>query len=363
MPAIAREQENTPALLNWFTSVNGILTDMVKVEFQVWDISGGLPGSQVFPAVADTWEDVTTGGGHYSTGHYYCYDNANAKGWTPGIAEPLGTHRVKWRWKSSDSAPYQSDSEDFEVLVQSAGSSADTYIGVQDVRDAGLSQADYPDSDVLASIELWQQFLERACRQWFIPRIKVFSVDGNDSDTLHFGVPIVSIEYLKINDRTDELSPTLYRVYSGNDLPDNRKNPCIKLVGPSWNRDIFLAPIVSGQFRFLKGRQNQEIKGIFGYIEPDGSVPGLVKRALLKLVIEKLTCPPGGSASPTPPSVLGFVLEEKTDGHSIRYGSVGEFEKRKLAFSGITQDPEVLDIIKLYRAPIGIATPAHWSYF
>jgi len=28
MPAIARGQENSPSLINWFVTINGILTDM-----------------------------------------------------------------------------------------------------------------------------------------------------------------------------------------------------------------------------------------------------------------------------------------------------------------------------------------------
>ena len=366
MPAIAREQENTPSILNWFTTINGTLTDMYAVEFQIWDITGGLPGTVVFPTPGDdsAWEDVTSGVGHYSVGHYYAYDNTGVVGWTPGIGEPIGTHRIKWRWKASAAAPYQSDSEDFEVLSQSGGSSADWYISLQDVRDAGLLEATYPDADVIAAIEMWQQFIERACRQWFNPRTMILQVDGTNSDALHFGVPIISIDYLKINNRADEMETTYYEVYSGNQLPDDRGNPRIKLIGPDHHRDIYLAPVVTGRLKFRKGRRNQEIKGTFGYVEPDGSTPKMIKRALLKLVIEKLTTPVystgGGGSSP---SLLGIVLSEETDGHKRKYGYPGgQLTPRRSGLSGITQDPEILDIIKLYRAPLGVASPAHWSY-
>jgi hypothetical protein len=219
----------------------------------------------------------------------------------------------------------------------------------------------YPDATVIAAIEMWQQFLERACRQWFNARSRIFSVDGNDSDTLHFGVPIISLEYLKINACTDALDVGLYKVYSGNTYPDDRGNPCIKLIGPDYQRDIFVAPVTSGRLKFRKGRQNQEVKGIFGYVESDGSTPKMIKRALLLLVTEKLVTPvvPSGGILP----ILGSILSESTDGHSISYGSITDgFATRRPGLSGMTQSLEVLDIIKLYRAPLGIATPAHWTY-
>jgi len=362
MPALARGQINTPSIVNWFTTINGNLTDMFEVGFQIWDISGGLPGTQVFPSVPDSWETITDSPGHYSVGHYYAYDNLNAHGWQPGLAEPIGTHRAVWRWKASVSSPYQSGAEDFEVLVESHGGTADWYISVQDVRDAGLSETDYPEPTVIAAIELWQQFLERACRQWFNLRSLIFSVDGNDSDTLHFGVPIVSIEYLKLNNGSDPLSTDMFRIYSGNTYPDDRGNPCIKLVGPDFTRDIFVQPITGGRMKFRKGRKNQEIKGIFGYVESDGSTPKMIKRALLLLVTEKLVQPFVPTAGLLLP-VLGSVLSETTDGHSISYGSlIDGFSPRRPGLSGITQNVEVLDIIKLYRAPLGIASPANWTY-
>lgn len=364
MPALAREQENTPSILNWFITVNGILTDAYEVGFQIWDISGGLPGTQLFPAISGEWETVTDTAGAFGVGSYYAYDTASVKGWTPGIAEPLGTHRIKWRWKITASAPYQSDAEDFEVLVQSAGGTADTYIQVADIRAEGLSDTDYSDEKVLSYIETWQAFLERACRQWFVPKSMILEVDGNDSDTLFFGVPIISVDYLRINGSPDDLLAILYKVYSGRSpMQDDRRNPRIALTRSNEWMDIYTAPLVCGEPKFKKGRKNQVVKGIFGFTEEDGGTPKLIKRALTKLVVEKLTTPIySASSGIAAPPIISSVLEEKTDGHSIKYGSIVPFKDRKLGLSGMTADPEVLDIIKLYRAPFGVATPAHWSY-
>ena len=363
MVAIARGQENTTSLINWFISVNCVLTDAFEVGFQVWDISGGLPGTQVFPATPGDWEVVTDAPGKFSVGSYYAYDNGNAQGWTPGIAEPLGTHQIKWRWKITAGSPYQSNLEEFEVLVESAGSSADYYCSVQDVRDAGVTEAQADDAAVLASIKLWQQVLDRACRQWFNYKTLTLTFDGNDSDTIFFGVPIVQITSLKINDDTADLATTLYKVYSGRETwPDDRRNPRIKLVRNTTN--IF-SGYTDNQMMFRRGRQNQVVSGIFGYTESDGTTPEPIRHALCRLVTQKLLSPavPTASSPLTYPPILGPLLEEWTDGHKVKFAQAGgQVNKRRSGLTGLIQDPEVLDIITLYRAPVGVATPTDWRF-
>lgn len=362
------------------------------------------------------------------------------------------------------------------------------YITIQKVRDEGVTVAIAADSKVSDYIKTWQAILERVCRQWFESKTLTLKVNGNDSDTLFFGVPIISIEHLKINGSSTALDSSLYKVYSANGVLDDKKNPKISLIGPDSYQDIFAAPVVAGRLKFRKGRQNQEVKGAFGYIETDvkaygsiqfvakanlvdgetfvlndgtnpavtfyfdqtggytppggydatnvrvnvsgdtsadevaltartainlatalditagtidtggllrlqndlggvdgnqlitetvtyadfkvygmagGGVPYPIARALLKLVIEKLTKPiydPAGTVTPMP-SVLGSLIEERTDGHSLKWGSAGGgFSKRRAGLSGITEDPEVLDILKLFKAPIGVASPEHWTY-
>lgn len=236
------------------------------------------------------------------------------------------------------------------------------YVSVQDVRDLGVP--DPPtDAAVTAAITLWQKFIERACRQWFFEKSLEFYVDGTDSDALHFGVPIIAITEIRINDSSTALATDQYKVYNATEYPADRQNPRIKLVSSSRRPDIFTAPLEHGANIFRKGRQNQYIKGTFGYVESDGSVPLLIQHALKKLVVEKLLSPvyPDPTLPTPPPIVAGAIREEKTDGHSITY-DYSESQSRPAGLSGITNDQEILDIIRLYRAPIGIATPAHPSY-
>lgn len=367
MAGIAREQENRTDLINWFISISGVLTDAYQVEFRIFDITGGLPGTQIFPATPGDYEDVTTGPGHFSTGSYYAYDNTAGKGWTPEVTATIGTHRIEWRWKALSSSPFQAGFEDFEVLASSVGGTSDTYITVQDLRDIGMDPADYTDEELLAAIELWQAFLERATRQWFNPRVLVLEVDGTNCDALHFGVPIIDIEYVRLNDSPTNLDTAYYRVYNGRSYPDDRRNPRIKLRQRDEFSDIFTAPVREGQLIFRKGRKNQLIKGTFGFVEEDGLTPKLIKRALTKLVVEKVTKPvytaPGSPGVPVPAILAGTMIEEWTDGHKRKYSDTFKTaDRRPVGFQGITQDPEIIDIIRLYRAPIGIATPAHPSH-
>jgi len=238
------------------------------------------------------------------------------------------------------------------------------YVSVSEIRALGLTDAVmFPDSSILTAIKTWQAFIERACRQWFYPIELEMTLDGTDSDAIHFGVPVISVSEVRLNGDTVALNPTYYKVYSNLTYPADRQNPRIKLIEQrTANYDIYTAPLRDGKLRFRFGRQNQYIKGVFGYIEADGSPPALIKRAVAKLVVEKLTKPiyvaPGAEAPTPPPVMAGIVLEEWTDGHKIKYAqSGGELKPRAPGLAGITDDPEVLGIIRLYKAPIGVATP------
>lgn len=241
------------------------------------------------------------------------------------------------------------------------------YITVQQVRDAGLDDGVADDDTVNAAIAGWQEFIDRATDQFFEPRAATVNLDGTDSDTIHFGVPIISITEIKINNSPTALDPALYKVYNRQEAPnDDRRNPRIKLIRDDDNRDIFVNPIIHGRTLFRKGRQNQEVTGTFGFTEVGGGVPFLIQRALLLLVIEKLATPILASPSTVSPELNGArgpILEEVTDGHKLKFQARGGPVKASpKGLRGITENPEILDIIKLYKAPLRMATPANWSF-
>lgn len=233
------------------------------------------------------------------------------------------------------------------------------YATVDDVRSAGLTdEVAYPDDDVLAALQLASDAIDRATKQWFEPRQLTILFDGNGSDTIHLGIPIISISALYLNDDTTPLDTKLFRVYSSRTYPDDRRNPRVKLTPASNAMSFFQAlPLTSGLARFVNGRQNQKLVGLFGFIEPDGSTPLLVKRANLKVALRKLgALVQGGGPSPPPlPPAVAALISEQTDGHSYTTAQA-KLVNRRPGLAGLFDgDPEIADIVKLYRAPIGLA--------
>lgn len=240
------------------------------------------------------------------------------------------------------------------------------YATIDDVRGAGLTDDTlFPDDAITASLLLWEQFIDRVTRQFFEPREAEVELDGTDSDTLHFSVPIISVESLYLNNSTEALDTALYKVYNGRQAPvDDRKNPRLKLSYDN-SDDIYIRPIGGGALKFRKGRKNQRLIGTFGYTMPDDSTPLLIRRALVKLVVEKLTNPIYADPdNPIEPVIAhGPLLEEETDDHRMKWsGPGGSTRARSPGLIGITTDREILDILTLYRSPIAIATPAHYTY-
>lgn len=243
------------------------------------------------------------------------------------------------------------------------------YIDVDFVRAHPYNlKAEIADDDtVTAAIEAWQQFIDRATDQFFESRAATVELDGTDSDTLHFGVPIISITSVKINNSSAALNEDYYKVYNRREAPnDDRKNPRIKLIRDSEYRDIYTSPVICGRLLFRKGRKNQVVEGTFGFTESDGSVPFLIQRALALLVVEKLATPiiaPDNLYMPVLSGARGPILEEVTDGHKLKYQARGgPVKSSSKGLRGITENPEIHDIIKLYKAPLRMATPANWSY-
>jgi hypothetical protein len=356
MPSLAKGQPNTAAGLNWYVSPGGVLTDADEIGFQILDMTEGSPGVQVFPETAGEWADVTEAPGHFGLGSYYAYDDELETGWTPEGS--LGAHRIKWRWRTEAGLEYQSASEDFDVVAGGVGNSIDTYVTVQDIRRFGVTSEIMPDNEVLDAIKESQQLIERATRQWFTPREVTLVMDGNGLDILHLPVPIVGITSMKINGSEYALDPAYYHAYTGRLLPDDRKNPKIVLTpnGRGTGSVIYSSGSMS---KFERGRRNQTIVGTFGYVEEDGTTPMAIKRAVRKMVLERVNMPIqylGGTGEVE--TVAGVIIEEETDGHRRKYaqGSVAAISaKRRVGLMGLTQDPEVLETLRLYKGPQAIS--------
>ena len=233
------------------------------------------------------------------------------------------------------------------------------YITVAEVRAAGLNSL--PDQRIQDAIDLWQEVIERYCRQWFEPRSGDFFIDGNNSNTLFLPFPVISLQALYVNGQNLAYDVNHYQVYSSRGLVnDDRRNP--RIVLSSGSRNIFAG---SEGGRFLAGSQNQRVVGTFGFVEPNGEAPLGVKRALTKLVITKVTQPlyvdpnqPGEDATiALPPTYSsGIITDEWTDWHRIKRESIHQtLPKRADGMTDVIEDPEVRGLLKLYRSPIALA--------
>jgi len=231
------------------------------------------------------------------------------------------------------------------------------YITVAEVRAEGLP--DPPsDAKVQAAIDLWSQVIDRLCRQWFESRPLTILMDGNGADTLWLPVPIITVSALYINGDFDPVSqpldPAYYEVFNSRTTPDDRKNPKVQLKHEK--RDLFEKVLWDEYPIFTKGQRNQKLVGNFGYTEPDGSTPLLIKRAVLKLISKSLAAMYAGW--PALPAPSAPVSKEVTDGHSIEYAISTTASS---GLMGLTGDPEIVQIVRMYTGPMSVAVPESYD--
>ncbi|MEZ4871288.1 MAG: hypothetical protein R2827_03375 [Bdellovibrionales bacterium] len=186
--------------------------------------------------------------------------------------------------------------------------------------------------------------IDRDTGQFFNLRSGIFQIEGSNSPILFFNVPIIEIRELKINGTDQVLIEGRdydFLALKGRIQPqDDRWNPRIKLNTRTDN-------IFSGVFTnriFLKDTFT-EIDGDFGFLEPDGSTPPLIKRAAQILVIEEIENPISSSASnPT----TGSLKRLKIDLHEQEFF---EPKDQNQAF-GASANDEYNRIVAQYKRPL-----------
>lgn len=196
----------------------------------------------------------------------------------------------------------------------------------------------------ISLIQLAMAKIDRDTGQFFNLRSGIFQIEGSNSPILFFNVPIIEIRELKINGTDQVLIEGRdydFLALKGRIQPqDDRWNPRIKLNTRTDN-------IFSGVFTnriFLKDTFT-EIDGDFGFLEPDGSTPPLIKRAAQILVIEEIENPISSSASnPT----TGSLKRLKIDLHEQEFF---EPKDQNQAF-GASANDEYNRIVAQYKRPL-----------
>lgn len=351
--ALGETSSCTNPVLDVFTQVNGVLTDLYSLEFQVFDATGGPP-IQVYPATVGDRQDVNVTDGcpvghRLSVGHYVAE-------WTVPPSEPVGTHLVRWYFMLTPSSQEQQFAEEFEVLSVAASSSAG-YCLVQDLCDEGVTEAQASDQLLQDRIAYASRFIDACTRRWFEPRWRTYLLDGPGHDTLFLDVPIVGIDEVAaavgdgVPEDGDLVDSGDYRVYNrhlsqGLTAPDDRDNPKLVRVGGKWPR----------------GRQNVRVTGAFGYTEvPHGSAtstegvtPELIRRCCVLLVLRDLAKLSDADAQADAKG--GRVVEERTRDQSYKRGRSRVDLLGQGGATAWTDDPEINGLLDLFRAPPVIRT-------
>lgn len=358
MAALARGQASDCAnpVLDLFTHVNGVLTDVAELGFQIFDVSD--PAKQQSPvqvhpatlgdrAVVDV-ANLCPAGDKLSTGHFVAR-------YTPPLGEVLGTHEVRWFFKLTPSSPEQTFKEEFEVLAEVAGTGQLAYCPIQDLRDEGFTAQQVSDVRLSRLIELASRYIDNVTERFFEPRQQTLELDGRDSADLLLGEPIIAVEEIRILDQgiggvpvTGLVDPSSYRVYNRHlterlAKPDDRDNPKISFL-----RDGAEPRRLLGRgFFFPRGVQNVRVAGVFGYTEADGSSTGrtplLIRETCKRLVAREM--PLLSDAGRREDAQQRWrLIEEKTRDQSYKLD--------RLALTGaFTGDPAIDNVLVQFKRP------------
>lgn len=345
---------NTTSLLTFFAVDSaGFLVDANAVEFKIVDPTG----VQQFPIAG--WIVATTTG-LFDTGSYYAVDEVTGDAWEVPGAAAVGTWSITWRWKLESSDDWQQWSIAFDVVESRSGTTG--FLGVPyrtlvtplAIRATGLTVLKYGDVELEKLILEVQSYLETACRQAFRPEVQTFRLQGGDSIRLYLQVPIIGVDFVKANlssqvmqqasltvnfSRVDRVVPLIER-------PDPRRQPSIAIAQRA---NVFSPSIYSQSAGFISGPLNQEVKGVFGFLEGDGTVPAMMQRAATILVYRTAVKFKVGDV----PVAAGPMTSKTVDRHSVGFANTGIGS----ANSALARSKEVQEIIRIYRGPIGLASP------
>lgn len=353
MAALAPGQSSSCAdpVLDLYTQVSGVLTDMAAVEFQIYDRTDPLVPVQVYPTVLGNRASVSLlacpTGDKLGTGHYVAR-------YTADLAPTLGRYEIRWFIKLTLSSGEQTYSEEFEIIPAVAAGSAINYASVTDMRNEGVDPTIYSDARVSAALNMASRTIERITRRWFYPKALELDLDGDDTSQLFLGFPIIAVSSItQLTDAIDLVNDVkIYNrhITQGLTNPDDRESPRIQFVGPS--------PAVRHLGGFGRARQwlkrppqSIHIVGVFGYTDPAGSsftqgiTPPAIAQCCKLLALREL--PPLGDPQERFSVQYAYrLMGETTRDQSYNLGP------GRTSSNGWTGDPEIDGILAQYMAPM-----------
>lgn len=235
------------------------------------------------------------------------------------------------------------------------------YCTVQELRDAGIQDCHATEALLLMLIAEACATIDRATGWFFESRALTLKVDGRGTRWLHLPFPIVTVTEVRHVQRLSDpdlsvvVDADLFVVYNrrpDTDGMDDRYNPKIVLIGHEGHEHHdfghlhhgHIHPGVVGHRGWLSGRQNYEVDGTFGFVDPDGLggfvAPPEIRRACRMLVFNDIE---RGAKNAT-------VLP-KHDLRSITVQGRSETYQAPATGNTITGVPEVDRLLLRYRRP------------
>lgn len=353
-PGTSTSIADAAPLAPFWHQVGGFLRDLYSLEFAIYRASTEAEQNtpvQVFPVSGRETVDTANPGGvdRLGYGRYAARFTVDAA-WTPG------RYVLRWFWRSTAGDVEHTSDMPFDVMsVPSPVPFGALYALPSDMRAEGVVPALATDVRLVQCLSLASRQFEIFTRRLFAPRYLSLTLDGNGSVAVLLDLPIVALDELLFASITLFLSElpidaTAYRVYnrhlSGLTSPDDRQNPRLELYGI----EDYVATFALQGARFPRGKQNVQVKGVFGYTDPDGtpfgSTPMLVQQAVKLLAyrsLRKFTNAQRAALLTAP-----FVSEEHTREQGVSFSRPTGLSSATGAYTG---DPEIDTIVTMYRKP------------
>lgn len=226
------------------------------------------------------------------------------------------------------------------------------YVTVAEVRAEGVP-ATISDDIISLRIKKWEAIIERLTGQvYYVISPGELEFEGNNSDILHFNLPLIAVTSLRVNNDTDAMSADEYRVFNGRRPPqDDRQNPKIMLTGLRSNS------LYTKHHGMFQQGMSQYVTATWGYVDDDPDNPGSfitpppIQDCVKQMVTLELNgyYESGGGVAMIPTTPL---RRERTDAHEVEYQLVRD---ARVTWSMLPK--HIADTLALYRGPIQVTSP------
>jgi len=201
------------------------------------------------------------------------------------------------------------------------------------------------------------QTFHAATGRFFLKRNGTLDIDGTGKRRLELPLPVVSTAQggtgvtavtVGEGDNATEIDVDDLRINDGvgfAGFDDPRQDPYIELTGQSGASLSSLFPTA----KWSRGTRNVHVTADWGYLEEDGTTPGLILKAIARLV--EILSPYEGDADAQEDKRRHFIAQENTHGRGYMVAQIG-------MSGGLTGDRIVDQIIAKYKRPpfVGVAS-------